>query len=205
LNSHPAAQSFDIVAANIPPPFRRLFTEARTHENAGREQIVVLIGALPSEMNVGYVEYEDEIVDTVDGLEVASLAHLVELLSGRDGRSHRIMLEDSECEIVLRHEDVDCRSQEILDRYPIPSDRSPDLMAMESPPSVETTATTATEPGQLDRLPKPLRVKLSRPREVARGVRSRPDRAGDREDPESPARDSGGGGGFRRLLAVARS
>ena len=39
------------------------------------------------------------------------------------------MLEDSECEIVLRHEDVVRRSQEILDRYRVPSDRSPDLMA----------------------------------------------------------------------------
>ena len=47
------------------------------------------------------------------------------------------MLEDSECEIVLRHEDVDRRSQEILDRYRIPSDRSPELMAMKSSPPVD--------------------------------------------------------------------
>jgi hypothetical protein len=49
---------------------------------------------------------------------------LVELLSSREGESHRIMLEDSECEIVLRHEDVDRRSQEILARYRVPADRS---------------------------------------------------------------------------------
>jgi len=35
------------------------------------------------------------------------------------------MLEDSECKIVLRHEDVDRRSQEILDHYRVPSDRFP--------------------------------------------------------------------------------
>jgi len=74
-------------------------------------------------------------VDTVDGQAVASLSHLVELLSSRDGESHRIMLEDSECEIVLRHEDVDRRSQEILDRYRVPADRSPDLMAMKPSPA----------------------------------------------------------------------
>jgi hypothetical protein len=39
------------------------------------------------------------------------------LAGRREGESHRIMLEDSECEIVLRHEDVDRRSKEILDRY----------------------------------------------------------------------------------------
>jgi hypothetical protein len=42
----------------------------------------------------------------------------------RDGESHRIILEDTECEIVLRYEDVDRRSQEILDRYRVPADRS---------------------------------------------------------------------------------
>jgi len=28
---------------------------------------VLIIGALPSQVNVGYVEFEDSIVDTVDG------------------------------------------------------------------------------------------------------------------------------------------
>jgi hypothetical protein len=125
---------------DMPVPFRRLYTETRTAENAGREQVVVLIGALPSEVNVGYVEFEDSIVDTVDGQAVASLSHLVKLLSSRDGESHRIMLEDSECEIVLRHEDVDRRSQEILDRYRIPADRSPDLLALKSSPDAGSIA-----------------------------------------------------------------
>jgi len=35
---------------------------------------------------------------------------------------------------------VDRRHQEILDRYHIPADRSPDLMATEASPSVETIA-----------------------------------------------------------------
>jgi len=85
------------------------------------------IRTLPSEVNVGYVEFEDSIVDTVDGQAVASLSHMVGLLSSRDGESHRILLEDTECEIVLRHEDVDRRTQEILARYRIPADRSPNV------------------------------------------------------------------------------
>ena len=77
--------------------------------------------------------------------EVASLSHLVELLEGRGGESHRIMLEDGEYEIVLRHEDVDRRNQEILDRYRIPADRSPDLMAMKPSATTEAISETATE------------------------------------------------------------
>ena len=101
---------------------------------------------------------EDSIVDTVDGQAVASLSHLPFLSSraraagpsrgissSRDGESHRILLEDSECEIVLRHEDVDRRSQEILDRYRIPADRSPDLMAMKASPPVDLTADGAAD------------------------------------------------------------
>jgi hypothetical protein len=48
-------------------------------------------------------------------------------------------------QIVLRHEDVDRRSQEILDRYRIPSDRSPDLMAMKASPSVDPPADVAAD------------------------------------------------------------
>jgi len=39
LNSHLAAESFDVLAVNMPMPFRRRFTERRTAENAGRELI----------------------------------------------------------------------------------------------------------------------------------------------------------------------
>jgi len=65
--------------------------------------------------------------------------------SNRAGESHRILLEDRECEIVLRHEDVDRRSQEILARYRIPADRSPDLLALKSSPTVDPPTTVNTE------------------------------------------------------------
>ena len=57
------------------------------------------------------------------------------------------MLEDSECEIVLRHDDVDRHDQEILDRHRVPADRSPDLMAMKASLAVDvTTEVTTDEP-----------------------------------------------------------
>ena len=65
--------------------------------------------------------------------------------SNRDGESHRILLEDSEYEVVLRHEDVDRRNQEILDRHRVPSDRSPDLMAMKPSPAVDSTTDATAE------------------------------------------------------------
>jgi hypothetical protein len=40
---------------------------------------------------------------------------------------------------------VDHRSPEILDRYRIPSDRSPDLMPMKSSPEVDVATTATTD------------------------------------------------------------
>ena len=50
-----------------------------------------------------------------------------------------------EREIVLRRQDVDRRSQEILDRYRIPADRSPDLLAMKPSPAVDPPAAAIAE------------------------------------------------------------
>ena len=55
------------------------------------------------------------------------------------------MLEDSDYEFVLRHEDVDRHNQEILDRYRVPADRSPDLMAMKSSPALDPPAEVTTD------------------------------------------------------------
>jgi hypothetical protein len=71
-------------------------------------------------------------------------------LSSRDGKSHRILLEDTDYEIVLRHEDVDHRSQEILARYRIPADRSPGLMAMRSSRAAAPTASASTGPSSTE-------------------------------------------------------
>jgi hypothetical protein len=53
--------------------------------------------------------------------------------------------DNSECEIVLRHEDVDRRSREILARYRIPTDRSPDLTAMKASPAANSTTDATAE------------------------------------------------------------
>ncbi len=114
---------------DAPVQFWRHFEALRTATNARREEIVVLIDILPDAVNAGYEDCVDSIVEQIDGHPVASLAHLVQLLDSRDGSSHRILFEESELEIVLRHEEVARHSREILARYHVPADRSPDLAA----------------------------------------------------------------------------
>jgi hypothetical protein len=55
-------------------------------------------------------------------------------------RSRDISQMATSYQIVLRHEDVDRPSQEILARYSVPADRSPDLMALKPSPAAGSIA-----------------------------------------------------------------
>lgn len=115
--------------SDVPVNLQRYWYEMRTAANAKREEIVVLADVLPDELNVGYTDFENSVVLEANGRAVGSLKELVEALEVGDGPVHRILLEDSEAEIVLRREGLPARSREILGRYRVPSDRSPDLPA----------------------------------------------------------------------------
>jgi S1-C subfamily serine protease len=115
--------------SDVPIHFRRYYAELRTAENAWREEVVVLIDVLKDQLNAGYGYYASSVVSKVDGTAVASLRHLAELLERQGGETRHILLEESDCEIVLAHEDARRRTPAILERYRVPADRSPDLMA----------------------------------------------------------------------------
>jgi S1-C subfamily serine protease len=110
----------------VPNHLQRYYYEMRTSANAQREQVVVLIDVLPDELNVGY-GFHQSVVSEANGLPVNSLKDLVAAIEGHDGPVHRIVLEDQEAQIVLKREHLAARSQAILQRYRVPSDRSGDL------------------------------------------------------------------------------
>jgi hypothetical protein len=112
---------------DVPIHFRRYYGEPRTAENAWREEIVVLIDVLDDQLNAGYGYYTRSVVSKVDGHAVSSLRHLVELLERGEETTRHLLLEDTELEIVLAHDDVKRRTAEILERYRVPADRSADL------------------------------------------------------------------------------
>jgi hypothetical protein len=111
----------------VPIQFQRYYHELRTAANVAREEIVILLDVLPDEVNAGYAYYARSVVSRVNGRPVGSLRELVGLLDAPAEGSHRILLEESDFEIVLRPEQVERRNAAILDRYRVPADRSPDL------------------------------------------------------------------------------
>jgi S1-C subfamily serine protease len=118
---------------DVPIALQRYYREMRTAANAERKEVVVLIDVLPDELNAGYADFEDSVVSEVNGRPVGGLRGLIEAIETHEGESHRILLEDSHAEIVLRHEDLKRRGKLILEKYGVPADRSPDLGRKESP------------------------------------------------------------------------
>jgi S1-C subfamily serine protease len=112
---------------DAPLPLRKFWYEPRTEENAWRQQVVVCIGVLADRLNAGYSWAEDCIVDKVDGKRIGSMRDLVAAFESRDVAHHRIVFEPDDYEVVLSHATAVARAAEVLSRYGVPADRSPDL------------------------------------------------------------------------------
>jgi hypothetical protein len=91
-----------------------------------RREAVVISSVLASELSRGYELFEDQIVHDVDGSMVRDLRHLSELLDEARSEFVTITLERGNV-IVLNRAEVEAASGDLLARYRIPADRSPDL------------------------------------------------------------------------------
>jgi len=117
----------------VPANLQRYYAEMRTAANAGRDEIIVLTDILPDELNVGYTTFADSVVKTLNGKPVRNLKDLVTTIEGGTEPEVRIVLEDSEAEIVFRKEDLKACGAQILERYRVPADRSADLPSAPTP------------------------------------------------------------------------
>ncbi len=93
-----------------------------------RHEVVVLQKVLADRVNTGYHDFENLVVDTVNGEKVRSLRHVVELVSQSEGPFLKLV---SLCghRIVLSREAVKKRHAKVLRKFGVPADRSLDLVA----------------------------------------------------------------------------
>lgn len=95
----------------------------RTEE---RQEMVVLTQVLADELNVGYTRVEFSAMATVNGEVPVDLAHFVRLV---DGSADQVEIRTTTGEhLVLDVAAVREAAPRILERYRIPTDRSPDLL-----------------------------------------------------------------------------
>jgi len=97
-----------------------------------RKNIVVLTSILPDEVNVGYESLTDIGIVEANGRHVSTLQDLVDAVEANTQPYH-VFLNESGDQIVLDRVKAQQRSAEILQRYMVTSDRSPDLKGATPP------------------------------------------------------------------------
>lgn len=96
-----------------------LFDNWRTES---REEIVVLTFMLPAEVNTGYESLQNEIIETVNGIQVKNFSQFVELVEN-DSQEFLELTTNLGNIIVLDHQEGMAANQSIMARYGILRDR----------------------------------------------------------------------------------
>jgi len=91
-----------------------------------KQEVVIMQYVLADEINIGYNEWKNMVVDKVDGQTVAGLRDMIEKIEGAKGEYVQIEMESGE-KMVFNVSKTKEANKRILDRYKIPSDRSDDL------------------------------------------------------------------------------
>jgi S1-C subfamily serine protease len=91
-----------------------------------RRQVVVISHVLADPVNEGYHEYGNLVVATINGKRIGSLRDVVEAFRQPQNGFHVIQTE-SRLLLVIDAEEAREASPQILARYGLPADRSPDL------------------------------------------------------------------------------
>jgi hypothetical protein len=103
------------------------YTGVRT---AQRTEVVVLNQVLADELNVGYEEFFNTTVESVNGRPVENMHHFVDMLEAARGRVE--LVTSDRFVVVLDVAEARAANLRILTRYHIQSDRSLDLRRDES-------------------------------------------------------------------------
>ena len=89
-------------------------------------QVVLISKVLAHDVNLGYHEVDDVVVDTVNGKKIGNILDVIDALEDHEGKYHTIMTDEGFA-IVLDVEKARTASPEILERYGIRDHCSDDL------------------------------------------------------------------------------
>lgn len=87
-----------------------------------RQEVVVLVQVLADEINQGYGDFFNSVIERVGDTAVKNMRHFVELVES-SGEHVEIRTSDK-CLIVLDTEEAKAKTKELLARYHVPRDRS---------------------------------------------------------------------------------
>ena len=94
----------------------------------GRNDLVVILDVLSDDINAGYHEYGDDIIETVNGKKFNSFKEFVLLINEIKRKVKFTVIEtEHKVQVILDNEKIDVVDQEIIKRNSIPSQFSNDV------------------------------------------------------------------------------
>lgn len=110
---------------NAPTHLMDLYLNGQVTEE--RREVLMLVGVLADEVNVGFHSFKDAVVERVNGREIGSMVDLVAAFT--DNREpYHVVEDDQGFRIVLDRQKVAAANQAILKKYKVDRDRSADLV-----------------------------------------------------------------------------
>lgn len=94
--------------------------------DAQRKQLILLTKVLADEINLGYHDIDNIVIEKINGRNIYSMQDVVDAFEKNTGIYH-VIEDDRGNQIILRKDKVDKFSSRILQTYHINSDRSEDL------------------------------------------------------------------------------
>jgi hypothetical protein len=92
----------------------------------GQREIVVLVKVLADEINIGYHDFVDAVISSVNGLKISRIGDLIKGFENNKSEYH--VIEDIRgFKMILDRKKVDESGERILKKYKIGADRSIDL------------------------------------------------------------------------------
>lgn len=91
-----------------------------------RRELVVALQVLAADVNLGYHDWRNWIVDTVNGVQVIDFAHFAQLVKN-NGEPDLVFENSNGYQLVINQADAMASEESILERYRIPSAYSPGL------------------------------------------------------------------------------
>lgn len=107
------------------PPPELLAAYEHGLRTPARSEVVLLQKVLADEVNRGYHDLDNLIVERVQGKKIRSLGELIKLVE--EGKEPFVRFESAHHTLVIDREQALARREEILERFGVPADRSRDL------------------------------------------------------------------------------
>jgi hypothetical protein len=95
-----------------------------------RSQLVVALQVLAADVNLGYHDWRNWIVDSINGEAIRDFNHFAQQLAANE-QEYVVLENDNGYQMVIEHSAALASQDEILARYQIPSARSASLEPLE--------------------------------------------------------------------------